>query len=116
MRTFPRELATFRQLVEERAAQLRQRSFESLLEPATMKRATFLEPVVIETEDLTVGSRDAIISTWVRFHTDGTLGVVLQGFMDHRFMPGKSVALDGFCRHPDGSVSSMPEDELDEFE
>jgi hypothetical protein len=72
--------------------------------------------VVIATESLTVGSRPAEISTWVKVGLDGTLGVVLQGFMEHRFMPGKSVALDGFHKHPDGTVSVMGDDELYEFE
>lgn len=42
--------------------------------------------------------------------------VVVQGFIKARFIPGKHVALDGFYKHADGSVSAMPDEELYEFD
>jgi hypothetical protein len=42
--------------------------------------------------------------------------VVIQGFMKARFIPGKHVALDGFYKHPDGTVSTMPNEEFYEFD
>jgi len=33
-----------------------------------------------------------------------------------RFIPGKHVALDGFYKRPDGTVSTMPNDEFYEFD
>ena len=46
-----------------------------------------------------------------------SLRVVLQGFMPARlFSSIKSVALDGFCKYPDGSVRPMPDDEFYAFD
>jgi hypothetical protein len=36
--------------------------------------------------------------------------------MDHRFMPGTSVALDGFYKYPDETVSEMKAEEFWEFD
>ncbi len=47
---------------------------------------------------------------------DGSLRVVIQGSMKARFVPGKHVALDGFYKHPDGTVSTMPDEEFYEFD
>jgi hypothetical protein len=47
---------------------------------------------------------------------DGTLRIVVQGFMKARFFPGKHVALDGFYKHPDGSVTPMPVEEFYDFD
>ena len=33
--------------------------------------------------------------------------------MKARFIPGEHVALDGFYKHPDGTVSTMPSEEFD---
>jgi hypothetical protein len=52
----------------------------------------------------------------VQSKPDGTLRVVIQGFMKARFIPGKHVALDGFYKHPDGTVSKMPNKEFYEFD
>jgi len=105
MRTFPKSLATLRKIVDEHGERLRQLTFESLRELMT-----------VPTEHLTVESRPATISVFVQRKPDGSLRVVVQGFMKARFVPGKHVALFGFYKHPDGAVTSMPVSELYEFD
>jgi hypothetical protein len=36
--------------------------------------------------------------------------------MKARFMPGKHVSSDGFYKHSDGTVSTMPDEEFYEFD
>jgi len=105
MRTFPKSLATFRQIVDERGERLRQLTFEGLKQLSTGP-----------TEHITVESRPATISIIVQPKPDGSLRVVVQGFMKARFVPGKHVALDGFYKHPDGAVTPMPANEFYEFD
>ena len=105
MRTFPKSLATFRQIVDERGERLRQLTFEGLKQLSTGP-----------TEHITVASRPATISIIVQPKPDGSLRVVVQGFMKARFVPGKHVALDGFYKHPDGAVTPMPANEFYEFD
>jgi hypothetical protein len=92
-------------IVNERGERLRKLSQEELKKLAT-------EP----SEQLMVESRSATIGIIVQSKPDGTLRVVVQGFMKARFIPGKHVALDGFYKHPDGSVSTMPNEEFCEFD
>jgi hypothetical protein len=110
MRTFPRALATFRDIVNERGARLRKLSFdelERLKEPP-------LGPVG---ENLSVDSRSATIVTIVEDRPDGTLRVVLHGTMEPRWLPfGYHVAMDGFYKHADESVTPMPDREFYEFD
>ena len=110
MRTFPRALATFRELVNERGRRLRALPFaelERLVRPP-------LGPVG---ENLTVGSRSATIVTIVERRGDDQLRVILRGRMEPRFLHfGHNVAMDGFYKHPDGSVTPMPEREFSEFD
>jgi hypothetical protein len=103
MRTFPKSLATFRHIVDERGERLRKLTFECLKQ---------LSP---PTEHITVESRPATISIIVQPKPDGSLRVVVQGFMKARFVPGEHVALDGFYKHPDGTVTPMPANEFYEF-
>jgi hypothetical protein len=63
-----------------------------------------------------VESRKARIGIIARTLPSGGIQVVLQGFMEHRFMPGKSVALDGFYKYPDETVSAMKAEEFWEFD
>ena len=105
MRTFPKSLATFRKIVDERGERLRKLTQEELKKLAG-------EP----SEQLIVESRPATIGIIVQSQPDGTLRVVIQGFMKARFIPGKHVALDGFYKHPDGTVSTMPNEEFYEFD
>ena len=109
MRTFPRALATFQQLVNERGERLRGVSFaelERLARPPT-------GPIG---ENLTVDSREATIVTVVEHWPDGSLRVVLHGSMKPRLLPfGHHVAMDGFYKHPDGSVTRMSDEEFNAF-
>ena len=104
MRTFPKALATFRQIVDERGKRLRQLTFEGLRQ--------LTQPI----EHITVESRPATISIIVQPKPDGSLRVVVQGFMKARFVPGKHVALDGFYKHPDETVTPMPANEFHQFD
>jgi hypothetical protein len=105
VRTFPKSLATFRKIVDERGEQLRKMSQEELERLAA-------KPC----EQLLVDSRPATIGIIVQPRSNGTLRVVIQGFMKARFIPGKHVALDGFYKHADGSVTTMPNEEFYEFD
>ncbi len=105
MRTFPAELAEFRTIVKGRGARLRQLPFTEL--KALANQAA---------ENVMVQSRKATIGVIVLSLPSGGIQVVLQGFLDHRFMPGKSVALDGFYKYCDGTVSEMKAEEFWQFD
>jgi hypothetical protein len=104
MRTFPKSLATLRKIVEERGERLRKLTQEEL---KTIGAAPL--------EQLTVESRPATIGVIVEPKSDGSLRVVIQGFMKARLF-GSNVALDGFYKHADGGISTMPDDEFYEFD
>ena len=104
VRTFPRSLDNFRQLVNARGAELRRRPYREL-------QLLTNAPV----EDVTVDSRPATIATIVEAMPDNSLRVVLQGFMGARLL-GKHVALDGFYKYPDGAVKPMSDDEFHGFD
>ena len=104
MRTFPRALDNFRQLVNARGSELRRRSYGEL---QLMTDA----PV----EDVTVDARTATITTIVEAMPDSSLRVVLQGFMDARLV-GKHVAMDGFYKYPNGAVKPLSDDEFHDFD
>ena len=106
MKTIPRSLDTFRVIVNSRGNVLRNLSYEEIerLEDAPI-------------EELTVESRPATIATIVQRMPDGSLRLVLQGLMNARLFPLlKHVALDGFYKHRDGTVTPMPEDEFYDFD
>jgi len=105
MRTFPKSLATFRKIVEERGEELRKLTQEELKKLGARS-----------TEQLTVESRPATIGIIVQPIPDGSLRVVIQGFMKARFLPGKHVALDGFYKNANGTISAMPNEEFYEFD
>ena len=105
MRTLPKSLATFRKIVNERGERLRKLSQEDLKKLAA-------EPL----EQLIVESRPGTIGIIVQSKPNGSIRVVVQGFMKARFIPGKHVALDGFYKHPDETVSTMPNEEFYEFD
>jgi hypothetical protein len=92
-------------MVKDRGARLRQLPF------AELKQLTE-QPA----EHVMVESRKAMIGNIVRPLPSGGLQVVLQGFLEHRLMPGKSVALDGFYKYPDETVSEMKAEEFWEFD
>ena len=106
MRTFPKALATFREIVDERGQGLRMLMFEELKQLATAPP-----------EHLEVESRKATISIIVEPKPNGSLRIVVQGFMDGRLIPSvKSVALDGFYKHPDETITPMANNEFYEFD
>ena len=103
MRTFPKSRAALQRIVDERGARLRNLKFDELQHLGT-------EPI----ENITVESRSATIGVIVQPRSDGSLRVVVQGFM--KAWIGQNVALDGFYKHPDETVSPMPEIEFYEFD
>jgi hypothetical protein len=105
VRTFPKSLATFRKIINERGEQLRKLGQEEL------KKLAAQPP-----EQLIFDSRPTTIGIIVESKSDGSLRVVIQGFMKARFIPGRHVALDGFYKHPDGTVSPMDNKEFHEFD
>lgn len=106
MRTFPRELAAFREMVNARGSELRQLNYSALQERAKA-------PL----EHGTVQGRRAKIGIIELPAPDGSIRVVVQGFMKGRwFFSGCSVALDGFYTFPDGRVAVMPDSEFNEFD
>lgn len=98
MRTIPKELAKFREIVEERGKQLRALSYNNI---ASLSLAP---------EHLMVGTRKATVSFIVESVEDG-LRVVVQGFLDAKWI-GQNVALDGFYIHRDGSIHPMADEEF----
>jgi len=105
MRTFPKALAAFRKIVDERCDQLRRLAFEDL-------KGLIAKPL----EHFTFDSRPSTIAIFVQPRRDGSLRIVVQGFMKARFLPGKHVTLDGFYKQPDGTIKPMPSEEFYEFD
>jgi hypothetical protein len=105
VRTFPRSLSTFEEIVNARGNWLRSLSYQEL-------KALEDSPV----EHLSVESRKATLSI-VETTADSSLRIVVQGFMDGRlFGILKHVALDGFYKFSDGTIQPMPDDEFKEFD
>jgi hypothetical protein len=98
---FLRAVKEFREIVNSRGERLRRLSIDELLDLSDLP-----------TEHLTVRSRSATISIILEPQPNGSMRVVVQGFMNARFLPTASVALDGFYKHSDGSVSPMPKREF----
>lgn len=100
MRTFPKQLATFREIVNRRGETLRVLTWEQLV-------ASAAQPV----EHIEVESRRATIAVIVE-PAGEKLRVVIQGFMKHKWFLGSSVALDGFYKHRNGDVTPMAEEDF----
>jgi hypothetical protein len=90
--------------VDERGQKLRQLSFAEL----ESQRSAPIEHV-------TVGSRPATIGVIVQTISDGGIRVVVQGFMKAKYL-GHHVALDGFYKYPDQTVTPMPNEEFFMFD
>lgn len=106
MRTVPKKLAELRRIVNQRGAALRSLSHDELL--AAGQRGT---------DHIEVQGRPATVSIIVEQRADGSLRVVVQGFMPSRiFSAISSVALDGFYKRPNGAVEPMPDKEFYEFD
>jgi hypothetical protein len=96
----------FRRLVNARGAELRLLSRDKLL-------AVRAQPV----DDVRILGRAATLGVIVEEWPDGSLRVVVQGFMPCRLLPFvRDVALDGFYKRPDGSVEPMPDEEFRGFD
>jgi len=104
IRMFPKALSTFRDIVNERGARLRKLPFEELAQLGET-------PI----EHLSVESRAATIGIIVQPLPSGGIRVVVQGFMKAKLL-GQNVALDGFYKYPDGTVTPMSNEEFYEFD
>jgi len=91
-------------MANERGRKLRGLSYEGL-------RFMGNEPV----EHVEVGKRSGWFSIIVEACDDGRLKVVVQGFLDSGW-GWKHVGLDGFYKHPDGSVTAMQAKEFYEYD
>ena len=93
----------FLQMVLDRGARLRRLSFSRLSEMTN-------EP----TEEVVVNGRKGNFSTIVEPCEDGRLLIVVQGFLRFwSWLPKfENVAVDGFYKHPDDSVTELSTDEL----
>lgn len=100
----PKQLALFRQIVNDRGARLRSVPF------AELKRLGG-SPV----EQMTVETRPATVGVIVQSLPSGGIRVVIQGFMKAKLL-GKHVALDGFYKYPDETVAPMPQADFYEFD
>jgi hypothetical protein len=100
MRTYPKQLSAFREIVNKRGEKLRALTWEQLLASA----AESIEHIEVE-------SRQATISVIVQ-PAGEKLRVVVQGFMKHKLFPGSDVALDGFYKHRNGKVSPIADEEF----
>jgi hypothetical protein len=105
VRTFPKALGTFRKIVEQRGQLLRERSFAELKELTN-------QPV----DEITVESRRGTIGTLMFPMPSGGVQIVVQGFLEHRFLPGKSVALDGFYKYPDETIAPLSPQDFYDFD
>jgi hypothetical protein len=88
----------FRELVSQRTKELEQLAFDDLKRMGNRP-----------TEQLAVGRRAATIDIIVQYVEDGSLRIVVQGFMRSRLLPLKDVALGGFYKFPNGHIRPMPE-------
>lgn len=106
MRTFPKELAELRRMVESRGVALRRLPHQELVEAGAL-------PI----EQVDVQGRAATIETIVIQIPDGSLEVVVRGLMPGRWIRSiQSVALDGFYLRPDGTVEPLSDAEFYRFD
>ena len=103
MPTFPKSLVLFQKMVHERGAQLRERGLEELKQLAGA-------PI----EQVTVESCPATIGVIVQSLPNGGIRVVVQGFI--KAFIGQHLALDGFYKYPDESVTPIPYPQFSEFD
>ena len=101
-------LEDFRSLVNERGRELRLRS-----------RAQLLELQDCPTETVQIDGQVGTIDLIVEEEPEGSLRVVIQGFLDTKWLPRlgiKNVALDGFRIHIDDSIHPLRDEEFYEFD
>jgi hypothetical protein len=98
----------FQELVDERGRGLRSKS-----------RAELLDLQYLPTEKVEINGQRGTISLIVEEETEGSLRVVVQGFLDTKSFPRigvKHVALDGFRMDPNGNLSELRDEEFNEFD
>ena len=106
MRTFPKELGEFRRMVKARGDALRGMPRDELIAAGRQPAETW-----------EVAGRPATVSVIVEDKDDGSLRVVVQGFMPSKWVSAvSSVALDGFYKRPTGAIEPMPDEEFYEFD
>jgi len=67
--------------------------------------------------EVEVQRRRGTIGNIVETMSDGSLRVVVQGFLHFRFMPfGCDVALDGFHKRANGDIEPLADEEYYEFD
>jgi len=98
-------IAQFQRLADERSAKLSTLTFADLVghgaDPETVK----------------VGGRTGSLTTHVEHRQNGTLRVVVHGLLRSKWIPFmNSVAVQGFYKHPDGTISAIPDDEANELD
>lgn len=101
MGMLPKSLAKFQQIVKEHGERLRSVSLDDLKLKADQPE-----------EHITVEAQPATIAVIVQPCSDGSVRVVIRSFMKARLLPVKHVAIDGFYKHPDGTVTPMSSGEF----
>jgi hypothetical protein len=80
-----------------------------------MSRQQLITGTQQPTETWNVEGRPATVSFIVEPMDDGSLRVVVQGFMPGKWF-GKHVALDGFYHRPTGAIEPMTDEEFYGFD
>ena len=71
----------------------------------------------VDAETIKLGGRTGSLTTHVEHRPDGSLRVVVHGLLGFKWIPFmNSVAVQGFYKHPDGSVSAIPDEESNELD
>ena len=86
---------------------------------ASLSKLTFAELIghAADPETVKLGGRTGGLSTRVEQRDNGALRVVVQGLLRFKWIPFmNSVAVQGFYKHPDGSISPIPDDEANELD
>ena len=98
-------ITQFQRLADERSAKLSTLTFAELVGHA------------IDPETVKVGGRAGSLCTYVEHRQNGTLRVVVHGLLRFKWIPFmSSVAVQGFYKHPDDTISPIPEDEYNELD
>jgi hypothetical protein len=94
MRTFPKQLATLRNVVESRCEELKRRPYDDLRQ------------LSVPTDQLEIEGRPTTIHIIVEPRSNDAVMVVVQGFMKARLL-GHNVAVEGFYKYPDETTADL---------
>jgi len=98
-------ITQFQRLADERSAKLSTLTFAELVGHAA------------DPETVKVGGRAGSLCTYVEHRQNGTLRVVVHGLLRFKWIPFmSSVAVQGFYKHPDDTITPIPEDEYNELD